>query len=206
MRRMLWALVVGAALLVAACSEDDDTPDGAAGTEDAGDDDGARDAPAPRFCDVYLDYLANSTPENLRAVEEVADDPQVTEYAGLIGSDANLETVLAATLDLDDLARAQCQPEWTAGTQGAGNTASAAQALLDALIAGDPLGATNVASRNAIAVFEPWEPITPDPAAGTPAIADVGGQSFSIVLGPESVAQCEVETGVVVACQRSDTP
>ena len=202
MRRILWAIVLVVALPLAACSDDDEAASDATEVEENADGD-EREAPAPRFCDVYLDYLADSTPENLDAVEQAADAPQVTEYAQLIESDANLETVLAATLDLDDHAREQCQPEWTAGTQGAGNTPSAAQAFLDALIAGDPLGATNVASRNAIAVFEPWEPIVPDPAAGTPAIADVGGQSFSIVLGPESVAQCEVETGVVVACQRT---
>ena len=201
MRRSLWVPVVAAALLVA-CSDDGGdqgaaAPQGSSGSR-------GRDVPAARFCDVYLDYLADSTPQNLERVEEVADDPQVSEYASLIGSDADLDTVLGATLDLDDLAREQCQPEWTAGTQGAGNTPAAAQALLDALVAGDPAGALNVASRNAIAVFEPWEPLTPDPSSGTPAIADVGGQSFSLVLDPASVAQCEVETGVVVACQLTD--
>ena len=201
MRRLLSVLVV-ATVLVAGCSDDDDSTDGAAAEETGGSE--RRDAPAPHFCDAYLDYLADSTPENLQAVESASEDPQVSEYAELIESDANLETVLGATLDLDDLAREQCQPEWTAGTQGAGNTASAAQAFFDALVAGDPLGAMNVASRNAIAVFEPWEPIAADPDAGTPTIADVGGQSFSIVLGPASVAQCEVETGVVVACQLTD--
>ena len=204
MRRSLRLLVLVVLLptLVAACSDGDDG--GSAGEATGSDGSGERAAPAPRFCDVYLDYLADSTPENLRRVDEAADDAQVSEYVTLIGSEANLETVLAATLDLDDLAREQCQPEWTAGAQGAGNTPAAAQALLDALVAGDPIGARNVASRNAIAVFEPWEPLTPDPAAGTPTIADVGGQSFSLVLGPASVAQCEVETGVVVACQLTD--
>jgi hypothetical protein len=198
--RLLAVVALGLALV--ACSDDEEggsSADGGRAEPSA-----ERDAPAPRFCDVYLDYLADSTPENLARVDEAADDAQVSEYASLIGSDANLETVLAATLDLDELAREQCQPEWTSGAQGAGNTGAAAQAFLDALIAGDPSGALNIASRNAIAVFEPWEPITPDLEAGTPTIADVGGQSFSLVLGPASVAQCEVETGVVVACQLTD--
>lgn len=205
MRRMLpllavVALVVGSA---AACGDDDSS---SAGNGDAAGGDDERDerrVPAPRFCDTYLDYLADSTPENLEAVVTAADDDQVAEYADVIGSDADLDRVLGATLDLDDLAREQCQPEWTSGTQGAGDTASAAQAFFDALVAGDRPGAQNVAAQNAIAVFDPWEPVAADPDAGTPALADVGGQSFSVVLGPETVAQCEVETGVVVACQKT---
>ncbi len=155
----------------------------------------------PRFCDVYLDYLADSSPENLRSVDEAADDPQVHQYATVIESGPSVDELLAATLDLDDLARSRCQTEWTAGAQGAGNTGAAAQALLDALVAGDRDGARNVASANAIAVFEPWEPIPPDPEAGTPALGEVGGQSFSIVLSPSRIAECDVETGVIVACQ-----
>ena len=203
MRRSLRLLVV-AFLLSAAPACSDGGGGGSSADPQPAEDRTERDDAGPRFCDVYLEYLADSTPQNLQRVDEAADDPQVAEYASLIASDADLDTVLAATLDLDELARGRCQPEWTAGAQGAGSTAAAAQAFLDALVAGDPSGALNVASSNAIAVFEPWEPLTPDPEAGTPTIADVGGQSFSLVLGPASVAQCEVETGVVVACQLSD--
>jgi hypothetical protein len=194
------SLLLAVTVVLAGCSDDDADAAPAAGTADVVD--GA--AADPRFCDVYLDYLAESTPENLGAVEEAADDPLVAEYADVIGSDADFDVVLAATLDLDDLARERCQPEWTAGAQGAGETPAAAQAFFDAVVAGDRTGARNVASANAIAVFDPWEPIEPDEQAGTPALADVGGQSFSLVLGPATVAQCEVETGVVVACQRAD--
>jgi hypothetical protein len=203
MRRSLRPLAA-AVLLVAATACSDRSGDGSSAEAESEEDRTEREDPGPRFCDVYLDYLADSTPENLTRVDEAADDTQVSEYASLIASDADLDTVLAATLDLDELARGRCQPEWTAGAQGAGSTAAAAQAFLDALVAGDPSGALNVASSNAIAVFEPWEPLTPDADAGTPTIADVGGQSFSLVLGPASVAQCEVETGVVVACQLTD--
>ena len=199
--RRITLFLVALVLLAPACG-DDDSGDGDSATPTEEGDDAPR-TPAPRFCDVYLEYLADSTPENLTRVEEVSEDPQIAEYAEVIRSDADLDRVLAATLDLDDRAREQCQPEWTAGTQGAGDTASAAQAFLDAIVAGDQLGALNIASRNAIAVFEPWEPIEPDPETGTPTLADVGGSSFSLVLGPETVAQCEVETGVVVACQRT---
>ena len=203
MRRTLLLPLVASVLLVVVlpgCGDDDDT---AGGGDGAGEQDDSRRTPAPRFCDTYLDYLADSTPDNLQAVESAADDAQVEEYAEVIEAGADLDRVLAATLDLDDLARAQCQPEWTAGTQGAGDTASAAQAFLAAVAAGDRIGALNVASRNAVAVFEPWTPIEPDPEIGSPTLADVGGRSFSMVLGPETVAQCEVETGVVVACQRT---
>ena len=202
MRRTLLLPLVAIVLLAvvpAGCGDDDE----AAGAGGAGEEDDSRRTPAHRFCDTYLDYLADSTPENLQAVEEASDDPQVEEYAEVINAGADLDRVLAATLDLDDLAREQCQPEWTAGTQGAGDTASAAQAFLAAVAAGDRVGALNVASRNAVAVFEPWTPIEPDPEIGSPTLADVGGRSFSMVLGPETVAQCEVETGVVVACQRT---
>lgn len=201
MRRIVTLLLAGLALVALGCSSDDDGAAAGDGTEEDAGDGERRDQ--PRFCDVYLDYLGDSTPANLEAVVDASDDPQVREYADAIGSDADLDVVLAATLDLDDLAREQCQPEWIAGAQGAGDTASAAQAFFDAVVAGDPIGARNVASSNAIAVFEPWEPVEADPETGTPALADVGGQSFSVVLGPESAAQCEVETGVVVACQRT---
>ena len=204
MRRTLLLTLLPLALLavvLAGCGDDDgESADDGGGS---GEEDDSRRTPAPRFCDTYLDYLADSTPENLQAVEEASDDPQVAEYAEEIEAGADLDRVLAATLDLDDLAREQCQPEWTAGTQGAGDTASAAQAFLTAVAAGDRVGALNVASRNAVAVFEPWTPIEPDAEIGSPTLADVGGRSFSMVLGPETVAQCEVETGVVVACQRT---
>ena len=178
------------------CSGDDGGSAAATSSSTGGTESGGR-----RFCDVYLDYLADSSPANLRAVDQAADDPQVSEYASVIESEPQIDELLAATLDLDDLARSRCQSEWTAGAQGAGNTGAAAQALLDALVAGDRAGARNVASANAIAVFEPWEPLTPDPDSGTPALGEVGGQTFSIVLGPARVAECEVETGVIVSCQ-----
>lgn len=180
-------------LALAGCSDDD-----TAGGEGAG-----ADRDVPRFCDAYLDYLADSTADNLRTLDEAADDPEIGQYIEAIDSEPSVDALLAATLDLDDAARSRCQPEWTAGAQGAGNTPAAAEAFLEALVAGDRVGARNVASANAIAVFEPWEPVEPDPEIGTPVVADVGGQSFSLVLGESSVAQCEVETGVVVACQHS---
>lgn len=201
MRRILSALLI-AAFLLGACGDDD--PDGAAGTTEPGSDDSDATPPGtPHFCDAYLDYLAESTEANLAVAEEAADDPQVSEYAEVIRSDPGIERLLAATLDLDDLARSRCQPEWTAGAQGAGDTSAAAQAFFDAVVAGDRMGAHNVASANAIAVLEPWEPVESDPEVGSPALADVGGQSFSLVLGAADVIQCEVEAGVVVACQQA---
>ncbi len=191
-------LVVG---VLAGCSGDDSATPTGDDADRASADDGS---PPARFCDVYLDYLADSTPANLTAVVAASDDPQVEEYADTIAADPDIDALIAATLDLDDLARLDCQPEWTAGAQGAGNTGAAAQAFFDAVVAGDRIGARNIASANAIAVFEPWAPVEPDDAAGTPALADVGGQSFSLALGPASVAQCEVETGVVVACQLAE--
>ena len=199
MRRIL-TIVAAVALFVAGCGDDDNPSADVAGPSEESTSE-ASGAGGPRFCDAYLDYLADSTPENLRAVEEAADDPQVREYAETIRSSPGVTALLAATLDLDDLARSRCQPEWTAGAQGAGDTAAAAQAFFDALVAGDRAGARNVASANAIATFVPWEPLEPDPEVGAPALVDVGGQSFSIVLGAASLVQCEVETGVVVACQ-----
>lgn len=196
MRRHLLALVCALAVAGVSCS--------------GGDDDAATTTTAPgsgsaaRFCDVYLDYLSESTSANLTAVEDAAGDDQVTQYVEVMESDADIVAIVAATVDLDDLARARCQSEWTAGAQGAGNTGAAAQAFFDALVAGDPIGARNVASANAIAVFEPWEPVPADPVAGTPAIGDVDGQSFTVALNPASLAECQVETGVVVACQLAE--
>lgn len=194
-------LVASMAVVGVACSDDDDAASGSTTTEVDGGDGGA---PEARFCDVYLDYLGDSTPENLQAVADAADDPEVAAYVDIIDGadqDENVTAVVAATLDLDDLARSQCQPEWTAGAQGAGDAAGAAQALLDALLAGDPIGARNVASLNAIAVFEPWEPLPESTEAGTPAIVDVDDRSFSLALDPATLAECQVETGVIVACQ-----
>lgn len=201
MRRILSALLVAVSVL-GACS-DDDTDDASGTTEPAPDGSDTAAPGTPHFCDAYLDYLADSTAANLTVVEEAADDPQVGEYAEVIRSEPSIDRLLAATLDLDDLARSRCQPEWTAGAQGAGDTGAAAQAFFDAVVAGDRMGAHNVASANAIAVLEPWEPVEADPEVGSPALADVGGQSFSLVLGVADVVQCEVEAGVVVACQRA---
>lgn len=197
MKRALCALVVVAALVVGACSDDDG--DGA--PDDTAEDGSDRDPAAPRFCDVYLEYLGDSSAENLTAVDEAAADDEVAELARIIGSDAEIGRVLSAVEDLDGIARTRCQVEWTAGAQGAGSTAAAASAFFDALVAGDPIGARNVASANAIAVFEPWAPVEPDPEVGSPAVGEVGEQSFSLVLGSTSIAVCQVETGVVVACQ-----
>ncbi len=196
MMRFLCALVA-VATLVGACSGDDD-----AASSDGSDQGGSdRDPSAPRLCDVYLEYLGDSSVTNLAAVDEAADDVEVSELADVIGSEAEIGRVLSAVEDLDGIARTRCQVEWTAGAQGAGSTAAAASAFFDAVVAGDPIGARNVASANAIAVFEPWAPVAADPDVGSPAIAEVGERSFSLVLGPDSIAVCQVETGVVVACQ-----
>ncbi len=196
MRRPVLGFSLALLLAVgAACSDDDGGADGPGTT--------TRDQRevAARFCDVYLDYLSDSTSENLTAVEQATDDGQVGEYVQIMESDADIVAVVAATVDLDDLARSGCQSEWTAGAQGAGDTGAAAQAFFDALVAGDPIGARNVASANAIAVFEPWAPIAADPDAGVPTIGDIDGQSFTVALDAASLAECQVETGVVVACQ-----
>ncbi len=198
-RFLAFVLLAGISVFGAACSGDDDAASGTPTTVE-GDEDGG--SPEPRFCDVYLDYLGDSTDENLQAVADAADDPEVRAYVDIIeGADEDVTAVVAATLDLDDLARSQCQPEWTAGAQGAGDSAGAAQALLDALLAGDPIGARNVASLNAIAVFEPWDPLPENPEAGTPTVVDVDDRSFSLALDPATLAECQVETGVIVACQ-----
>lgn len=197
MRRIV-LLLAAATLVLAGCSDDDAASDAGAGGDGAGDD---QASPEPRFCDVYLDYLGDPTDENLDAVESVADDDEMSGLIEIARSDAEIGRVLAATEDLDALARQRCQPEWTAGAQGAGSTEAAASAFFDALVAGDRIGARNVASANAIAVFEPWGPIEADPDAGTPAIGEVGERTFSLVLGPASIAACEVEVGVVITCQ-----
>ncbi len=193
----MWRLLLGIVGVVsllagASCSDDDD--DAASTTTAAGGDDGAA------FCDVYLGYLSESTTANLTAVAQASDDELVGDYVTTMQSDADIIAVIAATVDLDDLARARCQREWTAGAQGAGNTGAAAQAFFDALVAGDPTGARNVASANTIAVFEPWAPIATDPVAGTPTIGDIDGQSFTVAIDEATLAECQVETGVVVAC------
>lgn len=203
--RIVRLLLVVTALLamVGACSDDgsdNDDPDEDATRTDT---DTATAEPAgttpPRFCDVYLDYLADSSAQRLDAVVAASTDPQVAEYADTIDSDAGITEVLAATLDLDELARQECQAEWIGSAQGAGTTPAAAQAFYDALVAGDSVGAANVASANAIAVFEPWKTI-PE-GDGTPALVEVGEHTFTIVLSETTLAHCQAEVGVVVSCQ-----
>ncbi len=194
-RRAVAATVLLLAVAGAACSGGDggdDDADGSGGTEEA--------APAVRFCDAYLDYLGEPTPANLAVVVDAADDPEVDELAAVVGEDDRTGRVLAASADLDDLARDRCLPEWVGGAQGAGDTGAAAQAFFDAVVAGDRIGARNVASANAIARFEPWQPIEADDDAGTPAIVSVGEGAFAMALGPALLAECQVETGVVLAC------
>lgn len=193
----LWGLL---AVLAGCTGDDDETRE--SGDSDQSDSSSTQDN-APRFCDAYLDYLADSTPANLDVVVEAADDDQVDEYADIITSDADITEVMGATLDLDELARDKCQPEWTAGVQGAGDTAAAAQAFFDAVVAGGRAGAANVAASNAIAVFEPWEQIEADAVAGTPSLGEMAERTFSMVLGPSDIARCEVATGVVIFCERA---
>lgn len=198
-RLLLGPLLVGS-LLLAACGDDDDPAADADQSEAAGD--GAEDergAPV-RFCDAYLDYLAEPTPEHLDVVVVAADDPEVDELAGIIGTDERTGRVLAAASDLESIARTRCQAEWVGAAQGGGDTPGAAQAFFDALVAGDPIGARNVASANAIARFEPWGPIDADPDAGTPALVTIAERSFTMALDPETIAECQVEGGVVLAC------
>lgn len=193
-------------LLAGACSGDDDDEAGSATSTptselpDGGLDD---DDDGPRFCDTYLTYLGDASPANLAVVVDAADDGAVSDLAAIITDDPNTARVLSATDDLDRLARDRCQTEWTAGAQGAGSTAAAAQAFFDALVAGDAVGARNVASANAIATFAPWEPIAADPATGTPAVGQVTETGFTLVLDADTLALCEVEIGVVVTCQRT---
>ncbi len=193
---LTFVLLVG--LVVGGCSDDGatDAPDGP--DERAEDDDAA--TRAPRFCDVYLDYLAEATPANLDAIVTAADDDQVDELVAIIREDDRTGRVLAADSDLEALARTRCQAEWVGGAQGAGNTAGAAQAFFDAVVAGDQIGARNVASANAIARFEPWAPVVADPETGTPTLLTVDEQSFTMALDPDRIAECQVETGVIITC------
>lgn len=197
-RSLALGLVLVGSLLVAGCS-DDDAADGTAADE-ATEQGEERAERGPRFCDAYLDYLAEPSSEHLAAVTEAADDPDVEELATIIAEDDRTGRVLAADSDLQDIAREQCQPEWVGAAQGGGDTAGAAQAFFDAIVAGDPVGARNVASANAIAVFEPWTPIEADAAAGTPSLLAIGDRSFSMALDPATLAECQVEFGVVIAC------
>ena len=197
-RAVLGPMLVGV-LLLGACGDDDaaeaDRP------EEPDDEGGAEEGTRPaRFCDVYLEYLAEPTPEHLDAVVAAADDPEIAELAEIIGTDDRTGRVLAADDDLGTVARTRCQAEWVGAAQGGGDTAGAAQAFFDALVAGDPIGARNVASANAIASFEPWEPIGTDAAAGTPTLLAIDSRSFSMALGPSTIAECQVEAGVVLAC------
>lgn len=189
MRRLLCCLLAVAGLFGACSGGDDD-----AGTD--GEDASTDDEVAARFCDVYLDYLADSSPANLDAAVDAADDDEVRALAETIDDSASsIDRVLAATADLDELARQRCQPEWTAGAQGAGSTAAAAQAFGDAIGAGDRFGARNVASANAIAALEPWD----DSGDVEVTVVDVGEREFGLVVD-DGLVQCQVETGVVVTC------
>ena len=198
-RRLALALVLVGSLLAAGCGDDDAGDDGAA-PEDGTEERDERSERGPRFCDAYLEYLAEPSPEHLDTVVESADDAEVDELAAIIAEDDRTGRVLAADSDLQAIARDQCQAEWVGAAQGGGDTAGAAQAFFDALVAGDPIGARNVASANAIAVFEPWAPVEPDPDAGTPALLEIGDRAFSFALDPATIAECQAEAGVVIAC------
>lgn len=187
-------LALTGALVAAGCSDDDD-----AATEETTETD-ERSGRGRRFCDAYLDYLAEPNGEHLATVVEAADDPEVDELAAIITEDDRTGRVLAADSDLQTIARDECQAEWVGAAQGGGDTAGAAQAFLDAVVAGDLIGARNVASANAIAVFEPGTPIEADPVAGTPALLEIGDRSFSMALDAATIAECQVEAGVVIAC------
>lgn len=200
MRLTLVSVAIVSLAMLAACSDDDEA--GAPADEEipaeVGEGDGERSS-GPRFCDAYLEYLADPTAPQLDVLAEAADDDEIENLIEIIETDTDPGRVLAADQDLDGLARLRCQTEWTAGAQGAGNTPAAAQAFFDAVVAGDRTGARNVASANAIAAFEPWEPLTGEDGT-EPTLVEVGEQTFSIVLDAASLAQCQVETGVVIAC------
>ena len=192
MRRLVGILFIA---LLAGCSggDGDDSagaPDSTAGSS----------APAVRFCDAYLDYIESSTDANLALVEAAGGD-EIARHAEIVRTAADTREVIAAVETLDQLARERCQAEWIGAAQGAGTTAGAAEAFFDALVNGDRIGALNIASVNAIARFEPWGVIEPDPDLGTPAIASVGDDSFTMVLDEATVAECRVDTGVVFSCQ-----
>ena len=198
LRFALLAPLVATVLL--GCTGDDDTEGAADGAVEQEDDAGAGQPPSARFCDEFLEYLAEPSGENLQAVTATAGDPQVNELALIIDEDDRTGRVLAADSDLRAIARDRCQAEWVGAAQGGGDTAGAAQAFFDAVVAGDPIGARNVASANAIAVFEPWTPVETDAEAGTPALLEIGDRSFSMALGPATIAECGVEFGVIIAC------
>ena len=191
-RSLLAATAVLAGALLAGCGDD--------AADDAAEEERTTTTAGPRFCDVFLDYLARPDADTLALVREAADDPQVDELAEIIAADDRTGRVLAADDDLQSLARERCQPEWVGAAQGGGDTSGAAQAFFDAIVAGDEIGARNVASANAIARFEPWEPIAPDAAEGTPSLLTIGTRTFTMALGPDRIAECQVEGGVVLAC------
>ena len=125
-RRPALALVLVGALLTAACSDDGSADDAASErTTEAAEE---RTERGPRFCDAYLEYLAEPGPEQLDIVVVAADDPRVDELAAIIREDDRTGRVLAADSDLQAIARDRCQAEWVGAAQGGGDTAGAAQA------------------------------------------------------------------------------
>lgn len=188
--------ILALALVAGACTDDGDDAEATSAAPTAGE--GRDDDLGVEFCDAYLAYLARSGPTELAAVTAATDDDRVHDLADDIGGSA-VDRSIAATIDLDALARTACHQRWIAGTQGAGNAPAAAQALYDALVAGDRAGAANVAAANVLARFEPWTPDA-DTTDAYPTMVDVGDDGFTVITGPETLFLCLVETGVVVAC------
>lgn len=191
------AVILAAVVVAAGCGDDDDPGEPSERTSQETEERGER---GPRFCDTYLEYLAEPSGEQLAVVVGAAGDPAVEQLAAIIGEDDRTGRVLAADEDLRTIARDRCQAEWIGAAQGGGDTSGAAQAFFDALVAGDAIGARNVAAANAIAIFEPWTPVQVDEASGTPSLLEIGDRSFSMALTADTIAECQVEAGVVLAC------
>ena len=117
--RALVVLALAGAVL-AGC--DDDSGDGDGDAAEATTETEARADRGPRFCDAYLEYLAEPSGDHLATVVEAADDPQVDELGAIIGEDDRTGRVLAADDDLRTLARDRCQAEWIGAAQGGGDT------------------------------------------------------------------------------------
>lgn len=158
---------------------------------------------SPAVCDPYLDLLSaqDGAQRNtaLGRLREGFTDQSVLSALDTLEQSEDVESVFAADEVLRTAVLPLCRDAYYAEVVGT-DPDNVAAAFFSAIRTGNRDEAVPLAPANVLALFGPWEPLTPDADVGSPVMTLGDNGSFNMVLAPTVTVYCTTDGGVVDSC------